>query len=182
VRPFLLATVLFLPALAIADHEHVLEASAPGDPPIKITINPEARVSVTLAGALPPPAACGTAVDFGVKIFNQGFVTSKLEAELVGDKPEGTTLDFHPGPLKGVLKELVDLRITLVKPGSTDLTLSFRTHNNSPDLGGRDRVHFLMHCLRSPDGGSSEKDDHVSGAMSHSLRLPPKHQSKAAGI
>ena len=136
-----------MPALAIADHEHAHEAAAPGDPPIKITINPEARVSVTLAGALPPPAACGTAVDFRVKILNQGFVTSRLEAELVGDKPEGTTLDFHPEPLKGVPEELRDLRITLIKPGSTDLTLSFRTHNNAPDLGGRDRVHFIMRCV-----------------------------------
>jgi hypothetical protein len=38
----------------------------------------------------------------------------------------------------------------LIKPGSTDLTLSFRTHNNAPDLGGRDRIHFLMRCLQSP--------------------------------
>jgi hypothetical protein len=149
VRLFLFATVLFLPALAIADHEHAHEAAALGDPPIKITINPEARVSVTLAGALPPPAACGTAVDFRVKIINQGFVTSRLEAELVGDKPEGITLDFHPEPLKGVPEELRDLRITLSKPGSTDLTLSFRTHNNAPDIGGRDRVHFLLRCLGS---------------------------------
>ena len=144
---FLFATVLVLPALAIADHEHSHEAAAPGDPPIKITINPEARVSVTLSGALPPPAACGTAVDLRVKIINQGFVTSRLEAELIGDKPEGTTLDFHPEPLKGVPEELRNLHITLIKPGSTDLSLSFRTHNNARDLGGRDRIHFLMRCL-----------------------------------
>jgi hypothetical protein len=150
VRSLLSAAVFFLPALAIADHEHAHESAAPDDPPIKITINPEARVSVTLSGALPPPAACETAVDFRVKIINQGFVTSRLEAELVGDESEGTTLDFHPEPLKGVLEELRDLRITLIKPGSTDLTLSFRTHNNAPDLGGRDRVHFLMHCLQTP--------------------------------
>jgi hypothetical protein len=151
VRPFLLATALILPTLAIADHEHAREPTAPGEPTIKITINPEARVSVILAGALPPPAACGTAVDLRVKIINQGFVTSRLEAEFIGDKSEGTTLDFNPEPLRGVPEEQRDLRITLIKPGSTDLTLSFRTHNNAPDLGGRDRIHFLMHCLQSPN-------------------------------
>jgi hypothetical protein len=154
VRSFLFVTVLLLPALAIADHEHAHEPAAPGDPPIKITINPEARVSVTLSGAVPPPAACGTAVDLPVKIINQGFLTSRLEAEFVGNKPEGTTIDFYPEPLKGVPEELRSLRITLIKPGSFDLTLSFRTHNNAPDLGGRDRIHFLMHCLQSPSSPS----------------------------
>jgi hypothetical protein len=146
VKLFLFAIGLILPALTFADHEHQHEGDALGDPPIKVTINPEARVSVILAGALPPPAACGTAVDFRIKIVNQGFVTSRLEAELLGDKPEGTTLDFHPEPLKGIPEELRDLHITLTKPGPADLTISFRTHNNAPDLGGRDRVHFLMRC------------------------------------
>ena len=146
-RQFLFVTVLLLPALVIADHEHAHEAAAPSDPPIQITINPEARVSVTLGGALPPPATCGTAVDLPVKIINQGFVTSRLEAELVGDSPEGTTLDFHPEPLKGLPEEWRNLRITLIQSGPIDLTLSFRTHNDAPDLGGRDRIHFLMRCL-----------------------------------
>ena len=128
-------------------HEHARESVSPADPPIKITINPEARVSVTLAGALPPPVACGTAADLRVKIINQGFVTSRLEAELIGKTPAGAKLAFHPEPLKGVPEELRELRITLTKPGPTDLTVSFRTHNNAPDLGGRDRVHFLMSCL-----------------------------------
>jgi hypothetical protein len=149
------ATVLITAASVRAhEHEHALESASATDPPITITINPEARVSVALAGALPPPAACGTAVDFHVRIINQGFVTSRLEAELVGDKPEGTRLDFHPEPLKGVPEELRDLRITLIKRGPTDLTLSFRTHNNAPDLGGRDRIHFPMHCVHSSSAES----------------------------
>jgi hypothetical protein len=28
----------------------------------------------------------------------------------------------------------------------TDLTIAFKAHNEVPDLGGRDRVHFLMRC------------------------------------
>jgi hypothetical protein len=147
VSVLLLATVLVLPALAIADHEHAHQVASAGDPPIKIRINAEARVSVTLTGALPPPTPCGTPADLSVKVVNQGFVTARLEAELVGDIPAGVTLDFHPEPLKGVPEELRNLRITLIRPGSTDVTLSFRTHNNAPDLGGRDRVHFIMRCV-----------------------------------
>lgn len=146
-RTLLFAAAAILPTLAIAGGEHVHDTLAsPNDPPIKITINPEARVSVALAGALPPAAACGTAAEFSVKIINQGFVTARLEAALVGDAPDGVTLDFHPDPLKGVPEELRQLRITLTKPGPTDLTIAFHAHNEVPDLGGRDRVHFLMRC------------------------------------
>src|SRR5262245_25830080 len=98
--------------------------------PIKITINPETRVSVALDGAAPSPAACGTPSVFRVKIINQGFVTSRLEAELVGNRPPGATLDFRPEPLKGIAEEERDLRITLKHPGPSDLTLSFRSHNS----------------------------------------------------
>ena len=72
----------------------------------------------------------------------------QLEAELVDDVPPGVKLDFHPVPLKGVPEELRVLRITLTQAGPVDLTIAFRAHNVVPDLGGRDRVHFLMRCLR----------------------------------
>jgi hypothetical protein len=125
------------------------DKTAPQEAPIQITINPEARVSVALAGALPHPVPCGTAADFSVKILNQGFITSRLEAELVGDTPAGVNLDFHPAPLKGVQEEIRHLRITLTRPDPTDLTIAFKAHNEVPDLGGRDRVHFVMHCVQT---------------------------------
>jgi len=147
--------VFLLPALVCAEGEehmhdhHKMETVAPNDPPIKITINPEARVSVVLGGALPPPVPCGTAADLSVKIVNQGFVTARLEAELV-DAPAGVALEFHPEPLRGVPEELRKLRITLAQPGATDLTIAFKAHNEIPDLGGRDRVHFLLRCAQVP--------------------------------
>jgi hypothetical protein len=147
------AAVLLLPLLTCAEDdarmhdEHKMETLLLSDAPITITINPEARVSVTLGGALPPPAPCGTAADLLVAIANQGFVTARLEAELVGDVPAGVTIDFHPEFLKGLPQELRKLYVTLTKPGLTDLTIAFRSHNEIPDFGGRDRVHFLLHCL-----------------------------------
>jgi hypothetical protein len=153
-RNVLAVTAIFLlPLLARTQddthmHNHPgMAAVSPNDPPIKITINPEARVSAVMAGALPSPAPCGTAIDLPVKIVNQGFVTSQLEAAVVGDVPPGVTLDFHPAPLKGAPEELRMLHLTLTKPGTVDLTLAFRAHNEIPDLGGRDRVHFLLRCL-----------------------------------
>jgi hypothetical protein len=145
----------FLPLLILAEDEPIqrkqgTEAVSSSDAPIKITINPEARVSVTLAGALPPPAACGMPVDLAVMVVNQGFVTFRLEAKFVGEPPAGAELEFHPEPLRGVPEEFRGLRIILRKPGTTDLTVAFRARNRGGDLGGRDRVHFLMRCLKGP--------------------------------
>jgi hypothetical protein len=125
------------------------DLAAPQEAPIQITINPEARVSVALAGSLPHTVPCGTAVDFSVKILNQGFITSRLEAEFVGDTPAGVNLDFHPEPLKGVREEFRHLLITLTRPDPADLTIAFKTHNEVRDLGGRDRIHFVMHCVQT---------------------------------
>ena len=126
------------------------DKTVPQETLIQITINPEARVSVALAGSsLPHPVPCGTAADFSVKILNQGFITSRLEAEFVVDTPAGVNLDFHPEPLKVVREELRHLRITLTRPDLTDITIAFKAHNEVPDLGGRDRIHFVMHCVQT---------------------------------
>lgn len=126
------------------------DKTAAQEAPIQITINPEARVSVALAGTLPQPVPCGTPADFSVRILNQGFVTSRLEAEFVGDTPAGASLDFHPEPLKGVREEFRHLRIRLARPDPVDLTIAFKAHNEVPDLGGRDRIHFVMRCVQAP--------------------------------
>ena len=128
-------------------HKMQTEGASQNESPIKITINPETRVSVMLAGPLPPPARCGTAAELMVKIVNRGFMTAKLEAEFVDDPPFDASLDFLPDPLKGIPEELRKLRITLRKPGPTDLTIAFRAKNGISDLGGRDRIHFLIRCI-----------------------------------
>lgn len=153
-----IAVFISLPALICAqtgEHAHKhdkseTEKASPNEAPIKITINPEARVSVVLAGMLPRPVPCGTAAEFSLKIVNQGFVTSRLEAEFASDVPAGVSLDFRPAPLKGVREEFRSLRITLTNPNPTDLTIAFKAHNELPDLGGRDRVHFVMRCVQAP--------------------------------
>jgi hypothetical protein len=128
------------------DHQGMAAASAAGNAPFQITINPEARVSVVMAGPLPPSKPCAMGVDMPVTIRNQGFVTARLEAQLVGSVPPGTVLDFHPQPLTGAPQETRTLHLALATPGTADLTISFRAHNEMPDIGGRDRVHFLMRC------------------------------------
>jgi hypothetical protein len=118
--------------------------------PITVTINPEARASVVLVGNLPPPVPCSTAANLRVKIVNRGFVTSRLKVELAGEVRDNINIDFDPSPLKGLPEEGRNLRITLAKPDLTDVTITFKLQNETPDLDGRDRIHFLMRCLGAP--------------------------------
>jgi hypothetical protein len=122
---------------------------SPEAAPITLTINPEARVSVVMTGAIPPAVPCGSPLDLPVRVVNQGFVTAPLEAVLVENVPAGVTLDLDVEPLKGVAEEVRVLRVTLKEPGQTDLTVAFRARNEIPDIGGRDRVHFLAECRES---------------------------------
>jgi hypothetical protein len=143
------AAMLAASAVAPAQEHHHHDAGAPAasDPPITITLNPEARVSVARAGALPPPAKCGTPAELAIRIVNQGNFTLRLEASLA-DPPADATLHFAPAPLTGAPKEMRALHITLSTPGTHDLTITFKARHEAPDLGGRDRVHFLMRCFR----------------------------------
>jgi hypothetical protein len=141
--------LLMLPAMsrvAGAEHMHDDHRQLAISAPIRITINPEARVSVTMAAELPPPAPCGTAVDLAVSVLNHGFVTAQLEAYWVGDAPPGARLEFHPEPLSGATQELHSLKIYLAHPGPTDLAIAFKARDDVPDMGGRNHVHFLMSC------------------------------------
>lgn len=117
--------------------------------PITLTINPEARVSVVMTGAVPPAVPCGSALELPVRVVNQGFVTAPLEAVLVGNVPAGVTVDLDTKPLKGVAEEVRVLHVSLRKPGQTDLTVAFRARKEIPDIGGRDRVHFPVECRES---------------------------------
>jgi hypothetical protein len=152
-KRLLIVALAILSSLAWAaedEHRHDHESQGPSHNGalIRITINPEARVSVTSADSLPASVPCGFAAEIPVRIVNQGFLTSRLEAKLVGAVPSGVTIEFHPEPLQGVPDEVRKLRIMLEKPGLTDVTVSFKLSNGTSDLGGRDRVHFLMRCLQ----------------------------------
>jgi hypothetical protein len=145
----LVAALALAPAAGATEIPRPSDRAAPGegshgDAPIKVTINPEGRVSAAFLGPLPMPAPRGTPIEFGIEVVNQGFVTGRLEARLVGNPPASAILDLDPELLKGIPHETRTLRITLTNVGQTDLTIAFRLRNEVPDLGGRDRIHLLM--------------------------------------
>lgn len=106
---------------------------------IRVTLNPEARVSVTLAGAA--PRFEGGVVRLPVSIVNEGTVTSVLEAALVDDET-GLQIEFPDHPLTG-RDERRELRVRSNALIDVDITVAFRLRGDYSDLGGRDRIHFL---------------------------------------
>jgi hypothetical protein len=74
-----------------------------------------------MSGALPTPVAYGMITRLPVKVVNQGFLT-------------------------GLPEEWRELRISLTTARRVDVTVAFRARDVNPDLGGRDRVYFFMHC------------------------------------
>lgn len=128
------------------DHAHHHAMAGMPAAPITISINPEARVSVALTGPMPGPRPCAQPIALDVQVHNESFITSRLEARLVGVIPPGVSVRLDPRPLSGKMMDTRSLQIVLGRPGPVDLTVSFRAHNDVPDLGGRDRVHFLVNC------------------------------------
>lgn len=120
--------------------------------PIEISINPEARVSVALGAPMPAHNVCRRPIALPIRIINDSFITASLEARLVGNVPSGVTLGFHSAPLSGKSEERRQITIILTQPETKDLTISFKAHNDIPDLGGRDRVHFLIKCEAPASG------------------------------
>jgi hypothetical protein len=123
-------------------HAHDIAKSTLGEAPITITINPEARVSVTRTGDL-PKGPCGTSFDVPVNIVNRAFATSSL---VVDSSPTDARLEWSPTPLLGMPEERRTLRVAIKTKADMDVTIAFRPSNDVPDLGGRDRVHFLVTC------------------------------------
>lgn len=152
-RNMLLAVVLIFPVLTFASqgehvHSHQPMATAPsGGESINVVINPEARIRVVLVAPLPLPVPCGTTLAVPIRIINQGYVTGRLEAEPIGEVLEDDVVDFEDKPLTGDPEEVRTMRVTLVNAGQTDLTIAFRIPNGIPDLGGRNRINFLVSCL-----------------------------------
>ena len=108
-----------------------------------MTINPEARVSVVCSLDLMPVADRDGTISIPVTIVNGGFVTMALEAVLLEPSPPMVSLDFATEPLNGSGMEHRLMAVTVRHSGIVDITIGFRLLQEGPDLGGRDRFHFL---------------------------------------
>jgi hypothetical protein len=132
------------------DHAHHYDASPPSGAQIVVTINSEARVSAVLAAPLPAPSACGSVAELKIKVINRGFITAPLQASIVGDDMSRIPIHMDSGKLSGKAEESRTLHLFPREPDPVDVTVVFSIDKNVGDLGGRDRVHFVVHCSATP--------------------------------
>jgi hypothetical protein len=114
---------------------------------IEITINPEARVSARrVARALTMPT-CNDSVSWLVRIVNQGALTSRINADVIGTSAiKLESLDG--GRLTGAAVEYRTLRLRMTGADLADATLVFNAGPGTWDLGGRSGVPILLRCLQ----------------------------------
>lgn len=147
-RQALLLLVLASAAARTAEHAADHVAPSPHDAHIVVTINPEARVSAVRSATLPLPAPCGSAVTLKVKIVNQGFVTARFQASVVGDGAHRVEMHMDEAKLNGQPQDHRLLHLIPVHPGPVDVTIAFSIDDNIGGHGGHDRMHLLVRCLQ----------------------------------
>jgi hypothetical protein len=119
---------------------------------IEVTINPEARVSVSRTGVKFSPFTCGIAEPLLVRIVNLGHVSSTLNAQLLGDSATRKVSLGHISPHlsgAGVEYRLLMLKINSLQP--SDLTIVIDAGPGTDDLSLRSQFSSVLRCS-SPKG------------------------------
>lgn len=114
---------------------------------ITVTINPEVRVSAAISRASLPELSEGDRLMVPITIVNQAFATLELEAVLLEPRSSDVRLEFPVERLTGRAREQRVMTLTVGGSGPVDVTVGFRLVSEKPDLGGRDRIHFLVQRL-----------------------------------
>jgi hypothetical protein len=112
---------------------------------IIVTVNPEARVNAVLGDPPPRPDKCGTPLPLKLRVVNQGGITAPLHVRLIG-APNYVAIHLDGPRLSGLSEEKRVLRVILLRPGATDITIAFSITGDNGDLVDRDRVHLLVRC------------------------------------
>jgi len=128
------------------EHAHHADALPSIDAQIVVTINPEARISAILGAPLPAPIACGSPTEIKVEVINKAFVTAPLRAAIIGSSSRQLSLHMDDTKLNGQPEDNRVLQLVPLGPSLVDVTIAFSIDYNIRDLGGRDRVHFLLRC------------------------------------
>jgi hypothetical protein len=114
---------------------------------IEVTINPEARVSVTRTAVPLPLFACGTPEPLLVRIINQGRVTSNFNIRLL-QQMDANMVALQPiaQHLAGAIVEyrLLTMTVDTVRP--VDLTLVADAGPGTGDLGFRSQLSLIVKC------------------------------------
>src|SRR5690349_300558 len=111
--PQLVVLMTALLAIAAPEPSSTDHRDARIDRAVTLTINPEARISVTRDDRMAFPSTCKREVSFRVHVVNQGYVTERIVASLIDPAPKSVSVKFSAEPLKGIRNEYRILGVTL---------------------------------------------------------------------
>lgn len=126
------------------NHCHPIGDTAHGhdDAPLRVTINPEARVAVERTPAGLGDLVTGRWSTIGVDIINAGFVTGRFAIE--ASRAPGVEVRTPVTDLTGALRQRVEFGVRLLGPHPVDLTLRFWTLDSLGGLTDRNSTHLLL--------------------------------------
>lgn len=114
---------------------------------LEVTINPEARVSITRTKAPLTMPQCGKSGVWLVRIINQGFVTAGLNFRPIGAlSAELLSLEPVTPRLAGAAVEYRTLHYTMNKTHQMDITLGVDAGPATSDIGERAKLPLLLQC------------------------------------
>jgi hypothetical protein len=144
-----------VPTASVVKIDGILERTAQ----IKVTINPEGRVTAYRTMVQIPEIHCGTASNWLVRISNSGYVTAPLSVRVKNGPlnpamvPDAAAAFSLPNTkLTGARVEYQVMHLAFDQPTQVDATLVFAVGPATSDLGSRAEVPVLIKCVRSPPG------------------------------
>jgi hypothetical protein len=144
---------------SLAKLRALLDQSAPAEhidrllaslAPIEITINPEARVSISRTATALPNCTLGKRELWLMRIVNQGRVSSTLNLRLLGDEERLVELEQITPQLVGASVEYRVLLLTVIAARPIDLTIAADAGPGTDDLGLRSQLVLLLRCSVTP--------------------------------
>lgn len=141
---FALAFALLAHTGHAGDHDHAAHGMpVPSAAALRVTINPEARVSVAIGSPL-PVQPCGGPIEIAIEVYNNARIAPKLVATALSTDFE---IVAQPAPaLTGATRERRRLTIALRRSPPVDVELAFDVGPVTQDLGGRSATHLLIRC------------------------------------
>ncbi len=141
----MLGLIIFAVLAEAEPHGDHHRGHGPGPAPsvLRVTINPEARVSAERGTEPAPEPPCGAPTPISIEIDNQSGGRAPLVATAL-------TPDFEvvaqPAPLTGRRSERRTVALRLLGAPPVDVALGFDVGPGTSDLAWRSETHLLLSC------------------------------------
>lgn len=151
---------------------HTVPADIGAVAALALSVNPEARIYATVEQHALHACTVGTTLPLPVAVLNTGYVTAPIQPILLAPADGSVELTWDAMPLSGEDREDRILGVIAHVEGFIDITVGFSFPCEPPDLGGRDRLAFLV---KSSSGRKATAGTELALAPSRKVGINAYH-------